>query len=55
MRLIEHMGLSRIHRRLFLLIDGGRTVKELIRLMAHEPEDVQRLLQDLERAGVIQQ
>ena len=55
MHLIEHMGLSRIHRRLFLLIDGGRTVKELIRLMAHEPEDVQRLLQDLERAGVIQQ
>ena len=54
MHLIEHMGLSRTHRRLFLLIDGGRTVKELIRLMAHEPEDVQRLLQDLERAGVIQ-
>lgn len=55
MHLIEHMGLSRTHRRLFLLIDGGRTVKELIRLMAHEPEDVQRLLRDLERAGVIQQ
>ena len=54
MRLIEQMGLSRTHRRLFLLIDGGRTVKELIRLMAHEPEAVQRLLQDLERAGVIQ-
>ena len=54
MHLIEQMGLSRTHRRLFLLIDGGRTVKELIRLMAHEPEAVQRLLQDLERAGVIQ-
>lgn len=54
MHLIEHMGLSRTHRRLFLLIDGGRTVKELIRLMAHDPEDVQRLLRDLERAGVIQ-
>jgi hypothetical protein len=54
MYLIEHMGLSRTHRRLFLLIDGGRTVKELIRLMAHNPEDVQRLLQDLVRAGVIQ-
>src|SRR6185312_3737719 len=35
MHLIEHMGLSRAHRRLFLLIDGGRTVKELIRLMSH--------------------
>jgi hypothetical protein len=54
MRLIEQMGLSRTHRRLFLLIDGARTVKELIRLMAHEPEYVQKLLQDLERAGVIQ-
>lgn len=54
MRLIEHMGLSRIHRRLFLLIDGRRTVKELIRLMTHEPTEVLRLLQDLERAGVIQ-
>lgn len=54
MHLIEQMGLSRTHRRLFLLIDGGRTVKELIRLMAHDPQDVLRLLQDLERAGVIQ-
>jgi hypothetical protein len=54
MRLIEQMGLSRTHRRLFLLIDGGRTVKELIRLMAHDPADVQKLLQDLQRAGVVQ-
>jgi hypothetical protein len=54
MHLIERMGLSRTHRRLFLLIDGARTVKELIRLMAHDPENVQRLLQDLQRAGVIQ-
>jgi hypothetical protein len=54
MHLIEHMGLSRTHRRLFLLIDGSRTVNELIRLMSHDPEDVQKLLQDLERAGVIQ-
>lgn len=54
MRLIEHMGLSRTHRRLFLLIDGRRAIKELIRLMTHEPEEVLRLLQDLEHAGVIQ-
>lgn len=54
MHLIEQMGLSRTHRRLFLLIDGGRTVKDLVRLMAYEPEAVLRLLQDLERAGVIQ-
>lgn len=54
MRLIEHMGLSRTHRRLFLLIDGRRTLKELVRLMAHEPAEVLRFLQELERAGVIQ-
>jgi Domain of unknown function (DUF4388) len=54
MRLIEQMGLSRTHRRLFLLIDGRRPVKELIRLMTHDPGEVFRLLQDLERAGVIQ-
>lgn len=53
LHLIEQMGLSRAHRRLFLLIDGGRTVRELVRLMAQEPEAVQKLLQDLERAGVI--
>ncbi len=54
MRLIEQMGLSRTHRRLFLLIDGRRAVKDLIRLMTHDPGEVVRLLQDLERAGVIQ-
>ena len=54
MRLIEHMSLSRTHRHLFLLIDGSRTVKELIRLMSHNPDDVQKLLRDLEHAGVIQ-
>lgn len=54
MHLIEQMGLSRTHRRIFLLIDGGRAVKDLVRLMAYEPEVVLRLLQDLERAGVIQ-
>lgn len=54
MRFIEHMGLSRTHRRLFLLIDGRRTIRELTRLMTHEPEEVLKLLQDLERSGVIQ-
>ncbi|HVU70011.1 MAG TPA: DUF4388 domain-containing protein [Ktedonobacteraceae bacterium] len=53
-RLIEQMGLSRTHRRLFLLVDGNRTVKELIRLMSHDPDGVLKLLQDLEHAGVIQ-
>lgn len=53
MRLIEQMGLSRAHRRLFLLIDGSRTIKELMRLVSHNPADLLKLLRDLERAGVI--
>ncbi len=54
MHLIEQMGLSRAHRRLFLLIDGRRTFQELARLMSHEPAEVYRLLKELERAGVVQ-
>ncbi|HEU5375060.1 MAG TPA: DUF4388 domain-containing protein [Ktedonobacteraceae bacterium] len=54
MHLIEQMGLSRAHRRLFLLIDGRRTPQELVRLMAQDPAEVYRLLKDLERAGVVQ-
>lgn len=53
-RLIEQLGLSRTHRRLFLLIDGQRTNTELVRLIGREPDEVQRLLRDLEKAGVIQ-
>lgn len=44
---------SRLHRHLFLLIDGRRTTTELIRLMGRRPEEVYRLLQDLERIQVI--
>jgi hypothetical protein len=53
-RLIEQMDLSRTHRHLFLLIDGKRTIRDLMRLMQHKPEDILKLLRDLERAGVIQ-
>jgi hypothetical protein len=53
----EHLGLSRTHRHLFLLIDGKRTTAELIRLMHHRSgsDEVYALLADLERAGLIQQ
>ncbi len=53
-RLIEQLGLSRTHRRLFLLIDGHRATTELVRLMGREPDEVQKLLRDLEKAGIIQ-
>ena len=49
------MGLTRAHRQLFLLIDGQRSVPDLVRLSARGAEEVRKLLADLERAGLIQQ
>ena len=53
LRVIEHMGLSRAHRRLFLLVDGQRSVQELARLTGRSDEEVYHLLRDLENATVI--
>jgi Domain of unknown function (DUF4388) len=53
LRGIEQNRLSRSHRQLFLLIDGQRTVQELARLAAKNEQDIQALLRDLERIGVI--
>jgi uncharacterized protein DUF4388 len=50
---IERMKLSRAHRRLFLLIDGHRTTTDLARLMGRRQVEVDALLQDLERADVV--
>jgi hypothetical protein len=51
----EFMGLTRSHRRIFLLIDGQRTVTELIHLMGGRADEVYTWLADLEEAGLIQQ
>ncbi len=50
---IEQIKLSRVHRRLFLLIDGKRSVPDLAHLMGKPPEEIYPLLSDLERAGLI--
>ncbi len=47
--------LSRIHRRLLMLINGQRSISELARLMSRSIEETQPLLNDLERSGFIQQ
>jgi len=52
--LLEQERLSRAHRQLFLLIDGNRTIVELVRLTGRSPEEVQRLLRELEHTGVIE-
>jgi len=53
-QLLERAGLTRSHRHLFLLVDGQRPIAELVRLTGRPPEEVQRLLHDLEDIGVIQ-
>jgi hypothetical protein len=51
----ETISLSRTHRRLLLLINGQRSVSELARLLTRSLEEIQALLDDLERAELIQQ
>lgn len=51
----EFMGLTRSHRRIFLLIDGQRTVMELIHLLGGRADEVYAWLADLEEAGLIRQ
>jgi hypothetical protein len=53
LRNIEQRGLTRAHRRLFLLINGQRTTTELIRLMSKQADEVLHLLDDLAYIGVI--
>lgn len=50
---VEKMGLTRGHRRLFLLINGERSVAELARLTAFSEDEVYQRLHDLEKAAVI--
>jgi hypothetical protein len=51
---MEQRGFSRNHRRIFLLLDGQRTVKDLAMLMGRNPEEIYLLLDQLEKAGFIQ-
>jgi hypothetical protein len=51
---IERAGLPRSHRRLFMLIDGHRTIAELVPLVGKKAEEIRNMLQDLEWLGVIQ-
>ena len=52
-QLMERLKLSRVHRQLFLLIDGHRTTTDLARLIGRSLIEVDTLLQDLERADVV--
>ena len=49
----EQLGLSRSHRRLLLLVDGQRNIADMVRLIGRTEYEVQKLLLDLEQAGII--
>jgi hypothetical protein len=53
LNLLERKKFGRTHRRLLLLIDGQRSTQELVRLMGRNEQEVQSLLNDLERAVII--
>lgn len=51
---IERSGLPRSHRRLFLLIDGHRSIDDLGSLSSKKSEEIRNMLHDLEWLGVVQ-
>ena len=51
--ILDQAGLSRMHRRLLLLINGQRTFLELERLLGRTQYEVQQLLRDLVFLGLI--
>ena len=53
-QILNYHKLSRLHLHLFLLIDGQRNIGELARLIGKKPEEVEKLLADLETIGIIQ-
>jgi hypothetical protein len=53
LRLIEQYGLSRVHKQLFYLVDGRRSIVDLVRLTGKRGSEIYKLLGDLERAYVI--
>ncbi|HYU76206.1 MAG TPA: DUF4388 domain-containing protein [Ktedonobacteraceae bacterium] len=50
----SRLGLSRVHWRLFLLVDGHRSTIQLARLLGRSVQETSVLLFDLERAYFIQ-
>jgi len=54
-QVLNQKRFSRLHLHLFLLVDGQRNIVELARLVGKRPEEVQKLLIDLETLGIIRQ
>jgi hypothetical protein len=50
---MERFGLSRLHRQVFFLLDGHRTAFDVVRLTGRSFYEIQSLLAELERLGLI--
>ena len=53
LRVLTDRGLSRVHRQLLLLIDGQRSLAELMRLTGKSANEVDLLLRELAQADLI--
>jgi hypothetical protein len=53
LQLLTKKSLSRMHRNVFLLVDGARKVRDLMRLLKLNENEVLTLLHDLQDTGVI--
>lgn len=53
LQLLKEAACSRIHRHIFLLVDGHRSINDLMRLIGREKDEVVKLLRDLEKLDVI--
>jgi hypothetical protein len=54
-QILNQKRFSRLHLHLFLLVDGQRNIVELARLVGKKPEEVQKLLIELETIGIVRQ
>lgn len=50
---LQQLRLTRLHRHIFLLLDGQRTAGDLARLTGHTAGEIQQLLTELEFYGLI--
>ncbi len=53
LQILKATEYSRLHRHLFLLVDGHRTVAELMRLTGRNIDEVTKYLRDLEKLPII--
>lgn len=51
--LMGMLNMPRVHRHIFLLLDGQRTESDLVRLTKHSLGEIRLLLSELERVGII--